>query len=319
MLIEYLSFIVTFLVTAGLAVIGILVSFQLYQQNKQSVFLILLYQQIFLISFFLYGIWGNIALHQIIVDLELNAVLAAKLAIFIPMMGFPFLVISWFMLLKFGFNINGYRVTNRFIYTYSISFVLLITLLIVCIQQGFIAIPNDADLFIIRLIVLFNLVMHFVLIFPFLKPVKNENLLHETKFGKFSWLIYLSGVLIYSATAIFFNLFGFVSTCISILLLFGVSIFIPLKIRLKIMNEQPQEIINIDFDSFCTLYEISKRETEIIREICAGKSNKAIAEKLFITLQTVKDHTHHIYTKTGVNSRIQLANMVREKTGVHDF
>ena len=72
----------------------------------------------------------------------------------------------------------------------------------------------------------------------------------------------------------------------------------------------------MNFKSFCEIFEISKREAEIIWEICSGKTNKAISEKLFITLQTVKDHTHRIYTKTGVKSRVQLANLVREKTGI---
>ena len=64
------------------------------------------------------------------------------------------------------------------------------------------------------------------------------------------------------------------------------------------------------------MYEISKREAEIVLEICTGKTNKAISEKLFITLQTVKDQNHRIFTKTGVKSRIQLTNLVREKTGL---
>jgi DNA-binding NarL/FixJ family response regulator len=76
---------------------------------------------------------------------------------------------------------------------------------------------------------------------------------------------------------------------------------------------------NVGFPEFCDMYEISKREAEIILEICTGKSNKAIADKLFITLQTVKDHNHRIYTKTQVRSRVQLANLVREKTGIKEF
>lgn len=77
----------------------------------------------------------------------------------------------------------------------------------------------------------------------------------------------------------------------------------------------PATAKNMDFDAFCNFYEISKREAEIILEICSGLSNKAISEKLFITLQTVKDHNHRIYTKIGVKSRVQLANLVRKKTG----
>ncbi len=57
-------------------------------------------------------------------------------------------------------------------------------------------------------------------------------------------------------------------------------------------------------------YQISKREKEIIEQICLGKSNQQIADTLFIGLQTVKDHTHRIYTKIGINSRMKLVQMV---------
>jgi DNA-binding CsgD family transcriptional regulator len=70
----------------------------------------------------------------------------------------------------------------------------------------------------------------------------------------------------------------------------------------------------LSFDDFCRKYDVSPRETDIIREICNGLSNKEIADKLFISLQTVKDHTHRIYIKTNVRSRVQLINLVKEET-----
>ena len=36
-----------------------------------------------------------------------------------------------------------------------------------------------------------------------------------------------------------------------------------------------------------------------------------ISESLYISLQTVKDHVHRIFVKTGVKNRIQLTNMIR--------
>jgi ATP/maltotriose-dependent transcriptional regulator MalT len=51
---------------------------------------------------------------------------------------------------------------------------------------------------------------------------------------------------------------------------------------------------------------ITKRERQVVEQICLGKTNKQIAEELFISLQTVKDHTHRIYSKLGVKSRMQL-------------
>ena len=57
-------------------------------------------------------------------------------------------------------------------------------------------------------------------------------------------------------------------------------------------------------------YHISKREKEIIQQICDGKTNQQIADELFISLQTVKDHTHRIYSKIGINSRMKLVQLV---------
>lgn len=70
-----------------------------------------------------------------------------------------------------------------------------------------------------------------------------------------------------------------------------------------------------DFESrlqaFVEEHDISKRECEVVREICRGLSNQEISETLFISVQTVKDHIHRIFVKTGVKNRVQLTNMIR--------
>ena len=43
--------------------------------------------------------------------------------------------------------------------------------------------------------------------------------------------------------------------------------------------------------------------------------NQQIADKLFISLQTVKDHNHHIFRKTGVRNRMQLARIFGFSSG----
>ncbi len=50
---------------------------------------------------------------------------------------------------------------------------------------------------------------------------------------------------------------------------------------------------------------LGERELEVLRLIVEGYSNQEIAEKLFITLGTVKAHLSHIYTKLDVRSRTQ--------------
>jgi DNA-binding CsgD family transcriptional regulator len=65
------------------------------------------------------------------------------------------------------------------------------------------------------------------------------------------------------------------------------------------------------FSHFVEKHDISKRESEVVRLICQGYSNQQISDALFISLQTVKDHTHRIFVKTGVRNRVQLTNMIR--------
>lgn len=52
---------------------------------------------------------------------------------------------------------------------------------------------------------------------------------------------------------------------------------------------------------------LTERETEVLRLLAQGMSNKEIARALQITEQTVKTHVSHILDKLGVPSRTQAA------------
>jgi DNA-binding CsgD family transcriptional regulator len=52
---------------------------------------------------------------------------------------------------------------------------------------------------------------------------------------------------------------------------------------------------------------LTKMETQIVKMICQGYSNKEIMKKLKVTEQSVKSHLNRIYKKTGVSDRLQLA------------
>ncbi len=57
---------------------------------------------------------------------------------------------------------------------------------------------------------------------------------------------------------------------------------------------------------------LSERETEILRRVAAGESNKEIAAGLYITEGTVKNHVTNILGKLGVRDRTQAALRARE-------
>jgi DNA-binding NarL/FixJ family response regulator len=52
---------------------------------------------------------------------------------------------------------------------------------------------------------------------------------------------------------------------------------------------------------------LSQREREIVALVAQGYKNKEMAEKLFISEQTVKNHLHNIFDKLGVSDRLELA------------
>jgi DNA-binding NarL/FixJ family response regulator len=52
---------------------------------------------------------------------------------------------------------------------------------------------------------------------------------------------------------------------------------------------------------------LSTREREVVALVCQGFRNKEIAEKMFISEQTVKNHLHNIFDKLGVSDRLELA------------
>ena len=57
---------------------------------------------------------------------------------------------------------------------------------------------------------------------------------------------------------------------------------------------------------------LSERELEVLHLIAAGLRNREIADKLFISLNTVKTHTKNINSKLNVNSRIKAIARAKE-------
>ncbi|MBT1073334.1 response regulator [Pelotalea chapellei] len=58
---------------------------------------------------------------------------------------------------------------------------------------------------------------------------------------------------------------------------------------------------------------LTPREIELVKLISLGSRNKEIAEKLCISVGTVKVHLHNIYEKLNVNGRLALLRYAREK------
>lgn len=64
---------------------------------------------------------------------------------------------------------------------------------------------------------------------------------------------------------------------------------------------------------------LTDREREILQLLSRGESNKAIAQTLSISYDTVKQHVRHILTKLNLSSRVKAAVLFTVEQQAHNF
>jgi two-component system, NarL family, response regulator LiaR len=82
---------------------------------------------------------------------------------------------------------------------------------------------------------------------------------------------------------------------------------------LKLTRKQV-EIIGPEFvfnEAEFTRLEISKRELEVLELMADGFSNQQIANKLFVSLNTIKTHSSNLFVKLEVSRRTQAVQKAR--------
>jgi len=57
---------------------------------------------------------------------------------------------------------------------------------------------------------------------------------------------------------------------------------------------------------------LTKTEYEVAKLMWEGKTNQEVAEKLFVSINTIKTHIQNIYLKTETNKRGSFINFIRE-------
>ena len=60
-----------------------------------------------------------------------------------------------------------------------------------------------------------------------------------------------------------------------------------------------------------TNHELTERELDVLKELTTGDSNTAIADRLNISIGTVKVHVQHLLEKTGFKTRTELVSEAR--------
>lgn len=79
------------------------------------------------------------------------------------------------------------------------------------------------------------------------------------------------------------------------------------NVHVSIDRDGPEPVVFVSPRPDPRFDALSKREYEVAALVAAGLTNQRIADALFISLGTVKDHVHAILTKTGLPSRAAVA------------
>jgi DNA-binding CsgD family transcriptional regulator len=301
-------FYLIFILSVALAAGGVVLSSRLRNRYRHEIFSTLLYFQVFIFTFGFYGVWGQVVIKAFL-STYISDVLLTRFSDISMLLGLPFLVFAWLMLLQFSAGISGRKNSNWYIFWFLLlNFSVIIVVGYIIAKTSAVKPTSLIRNYFISMNAIYSLVASLLILFP----KKGRSIIHDYDRRIIAPVILL--VMISQCSTLIFYTSQTYIAIIFIFTFFAGNTFLPLYLNYGTLlsaftTETPTDL---SFKDFCKKFEVSPRETDVVREICNGLSNKEISEKLFISLQTVKDHTHRIYIKTNVRSRVQLINLVKE-------
>jgi DNA-binding CsgD family transcriptional regulator len=270
-----------------------------------------------MVFFGIYGLLGSLLAQRILQSLQSPPQLVVSVGHVIPFVGIPFFITGLYMMVKVCLELTGKSISRAFtlgFFMFHLLFFLIYGLLLLKYPSGetvtYTLFPPQI---LYTLVILQGLTHGLALTFLFrgIRSIREVSL--RTGIRNFGFIL----IAVQTSVLVLFVLSDLsIILTIGYLFLYFAGNLIPLihlgmvveKIRIK----KPVSMHMESLEDFFVKTEITRREREIIELILGGLTNQEIADRLFITLQTVKDHTHNIYLKTDVRNRVELVNLVRQ-------
>jgi DNA-binding CsgD family transcriptional regulator len=302
-----LIIITVFFFCAAFAAGSILLITRLMNTYDVPCFRYLFYYTIFSLAFGVYGVWGQFII-AFIASPDLSPEAVSTISMISLLFGLPFLVFAWLMLLRFSAGVAGRTFSGTFSTLFLLINFAIIILLGTLTQEKVSSAAMPFFKYYYSGAGLFYFTISAIVIFSPSKNIPPLTINNRIRIV----VIYTIGILAQVSAVIFIKEDIWMALVFA-LLLFGSAVTIPVFLQYFVVfriNHRPSSPVKENLPDFFEKFEISAREADIIKEICQGLSNQEIADRLFISLQTVKDHTHRIYIKTNVRNRMQLMNKV---------
>jgi DNA-binding CsgD family transcriptional regulator len=312
-------FIIVIFLSISAGIYAVLINYKLDKKYRLSYLSTYLYFQIFINVFGVYGILGQVIAKKILQQQVSSFHIPESLGHFFSFLGLPFLIFAWYMLIRLCREMVDKKLSRAFnlSYFFSLASIFLAYGLVIVLSNLLNFGDEQYALFSSVIIYLYVTLEVLVLIIALSQIFVNANKIQDKKKQKavlnFAYLI----LSIFSAGIALFFLAdkSNILSAAYVLLFFSGNIPPVLYWRayLKKYFIAPvlQKVGPLMIKQFIEEYKISKREEEVIQQLCEGKANKEISKTLFISLQTVKDHVYRIYQKTDVKNRVQLINLIQ--------
>jgi DNA-binding CsgD family transcriptional regulator len=306
-----LILLVTFIFCLALAVAGGLLGRQLVTTYNTPVHRHFFYYLAAFYAFAFYGIWGQILARGLLAAVDTDTAAVEAIAAFVPVLGVPFLFVSWIMLVNLGHSLTGKTPSRLWIAWHAAVFVLLLLGSWLGVRAlGGSPTSLDASLGLVEAAVMtgtellyFGAFLLVALRLPARDSQERSKVLRE-----FSLL--LAGAFVARSAFGALVLLDLRLAGPALLVYFGSNLaplfYLRSRSDVAFKPVKTEVATPAGIEHVLAHHGITKRERQVVEKICLGKTNKQIAEELFISLQTVKDHTHRIYSKLGVKSRMQL-------------
>ncbi len=305
------------IVSLGAGAATILLVYSLNNKYKFNYLVSYEYFQILTVIFGIFGLLGTMIVRQVLKDFTIEVTLIETIVQLLPFLSVPFLIAAWYMFIKLSAEMVNRSLSRSFTISYFLFQFLFF------IGYGF-AILRFTDLkdenienttSIIRMTMITMHVITLLISYYFLY-LRGSGLKDKVQrsmvmnFGHIFLFVQLIGIILFYFTDRYVSV-----SLVYLFVYFGGGLlpllFLESRLKRDFSIATSYEEGKIDLLDLFLRHEISRREQEVIEKISEGLTNQQISEVLFISLQTVKDHSHNIYKKLGVKSRVQMVNMIR--------
>ncbi len=314
-----LVFGVVLAVSLGIGTTAVYLTHRLQRRYRLDHLSTYLYFQVFITAFGVYGVVGRVLVREALGRRGTGPETIETIGHFFAFLGLPFLILAWYMFLRLSREMVDKdlprRLTLAYFSVWGGAFLAYGVFLVWANVSAWSAsqLRDFASGFtwLSAVLVAATLVSGVSRLFRRASLIEDEKRRQAIRRFGLACLLAYSAVLVLSP-----YILGRGSLAVAYMLAFFSANLIPLLYwRAHLLKAGPAASLLRtpagDMTRFIEEFKISKREEEVIRELCAGKTNKEIAETLFISLQTVKDHIYRIYLKTNVNNRVQLINLIQ--------